>query len=120
MQDERRFYPRYGIDLGIELLTKEEEILEVEGINLSCNGMQIRCDEYTAQKIHLPGITQVDIRCFMPIRKSIELFEAHARVIFVYRLSQHAYHIGLQFISYQGNSKYLLHQYITILALSKS
>ncbi|MFC1588754.1 PilZ domain-containing protein [Pseudomonadota bacterium] len=122
MHNERRQTARFPVELDIDIVLEDGSILPVKTLNISHNGMQFRCDGYTANEIEPRGIhnhsldhLKMKAIAQLPVDGKKKLY-ASCHIISARRLSQEEYLLGLEFYDFEKNSDKALQDYIDILS----
>ncbi len=115
---ERRLSHRYSIDLRMDLVLTDGTVLPADACNISCQGIQFKCDSWLADEIEPKGIQnhtlnkiQLKVVATLPMDEEKRLY-ARCQVNAARRLSQNDYLIGLRFVDFENGSEKILDQYI--------
>ena len=119
--EEGRRFPRIPITLPVTINYGKNQTIEVVSYDISPEGIQIRCNKYTAQSLHgkderIPEANRpiVDIALNLPVKRTEKKFAAKCQIIYMIFLEDSAESeaedaaLGLRFIGLKGRSeKYL-------------
>lgn len=126
MHKDRRQIARYPVELDIDLVLENGTILPVKTLNMAHNGLQFRCDGYTANEIEPRGIQshpldhlKIKVIATFPDEKQ-KKFYASCKVTAARRLSQEEYLLALEFIDFEKDSAKVLQNYLDGLPVKES
>jgi len=100
MVQERRFTPRYPVDFKLQLTTNQQQF-SVTAVNLSTEGIQLKCDDLCADILSKTQCHPLNcqITISLPFDSAIaEPLTIDCRIIIKRRLSQSSYLLGIKFI----------------------
>ena len=103
--DEQRQYPRIPLALSVTVRNEEKVKFTLGAVNISPDGLQLRCDVETARLVHPRGGTfvaenapHVDIGMRLPVGGETRVFTARARLLYLTTVdSEPRCVIGLRF-----------------------
>lgn len=112
MSVERRFHPRFDVDLPVSISFADEEcILDTCAINLSLSGMQVQASKTVVDSIlqhcQHPAEFYVSINT-----EQLSFEKIKVRLIINRRISQQAFQLGLKFCGPSQEQQSSLNDYI--------
>jgi len=116
----RRDRPRISAELPVEIALEDGSVLHAQTLNVSLAGLQIVCDSVLVARILPEGLQVLPAR---PAPLSIALrlpaaehhgrrIEAHCQAVFVRRVAEREYRVGLQFASFEGEGGRALEAFV--------
>lgn len=117
---DRRDFPRIETEHSVELVDAGGAVFPTLALDLSLTGMQLLCDEPTAERIAPGGETRIDgTPRELDVRLRIRLREAGGQrlkigcqVMSVREVQPDEFRIGLKFVRFDGDSYHTLEAYI--------
>lgn len=117
---DKREYPRVKVKLPLEIIRSGGEVLPARVLNISRAGMQVACDWATmirivpqTHRVAAAEDLELPVRAMLSFRsKSQATLHALCRVVCARRVSQDQYHVGLQYVSIEGDGETILEHYI--------
>ena len=112
MRKDQRRYPRFQVNLPLEIITATGDILSATALNISLSGMELACDRWTAHCITPKGHRttpdqniQVHLRFGLPYSDSSPaVVNVHCKVIICRRFAADEYRIGVQYSHFEDDS----------------
>lgn len=121
MSQERRDFPRIETEHSVELVDEDGGVFPTLALDLSLTGMQLLCDQPTAERI-APGGTidgsdgeprEFDVRLRVWLRdRSRQRLRIRCRLMAVREVQTDEYRIGMKFVGFEGNSYQMLEAYV--------
>lgn len=121
MSDERRDFPRIETEHSVEIIDADGASFPTLALDLSLTGMQLLCDEPTAERIAPEGNLddahgnprELDMRLRVKLREGErERLKIRCRLMSRREVQQDEIRIGVKFIHFEGNSYHVLEAYI--------
>jgi len=121
MSDDRRDFPRIETEHPVELIDADGGAFPTLALDLSLTGMQLLCDQPTAERIAPGGRTatvegnprELDVRLRVELRETgRERLRIRCSVMSLREVQQDEIRIGVKFVGFEGDSYHVLEAYI--------
>ena len=114
MQTDNRIHPRISLTIPIRLVAPDNNSLTATSHNISLGGIVLETDSTVHKELiatnSSDNMTQYKLAFTLPHQnKSLQL---NTRVVYVRRLSQNLFHIGLRFVEPNEQSRKLIENYV--------
>lgn len=133
MVNDNRFNPRVHADFLASILLTEQQGIEVSIANISISGIMIDAtqrefrsilgERHTNFSAHQTETREMDVKFSLPGdsgRGCGADIEVRCRAVYVRRISQDSYHIGLKFLTLDTASRSKIIRYVDTALLAKS
>jgi len=111
MVQERRFTPRHPVDFKLQLTTNQQQFTVV-AVNLSAEGIQVKCDDHCADILSKTQCHPLNCQIAINLPFDLPLSSAmtkpltiDCRIIIKRRLSQSSYLLGIKFIDLNAGDR---------------
>jgi c-di-GMP-binding flagellar brake protein YcgR len=119
MNTDGRQYPRFAVDLPLEIRTQDEMVYHATVCNLSLGGIEFSCDNVTAGDVLPPGHQAfpgqpIAVRVRFGLAEpgaDGEVLDIHGEIVVSRRLSQNEYRVGMRFSGFEANGQEILERY---------
>jgi hypothetical protein len=117
-KDERRQYPRYNVELRVQLIGSGMLPMHVRTVDMSISGMHFDCDRTTAQHLYPPGEIAAPGKLYTArfrisdTGNGAKPLTLVARVIDVQEHADGFYRVHMQFSRFGGQSRARLESYL--------
>lgn len=121
MSQERRDFPRIETEHSVELVDEDGSAFPTLALDLSLAGMQMLCDQPTAERIAPGGnidacegkSREFDVRLRIWLRdQSRHRLRIRCRLMTLREIQTDEYRIGMKFIGFEGDSYQILEAYV--------
>lgn len=122
VKEERRHYPRYNIELRVQLIGSGMLPMHVRTVDISATGMHFDCDRTTAQHLLPPGETRAPSKPFTArfripsATNGSKPLTVVAQVIDVQERENGFYRVNMRFSRFGGQSRAKLESYLATLS----
>lgn len=120
-KEERRHYPRYNVELRVQLIGSGMLPMHVRTVDISATGMHFDCDRTTAQHLLPPGETRAPSKPFTArfripsATNGSKPLTVVAQVIDVQERENGFYRVNMRFSRFGGQSRAKLESYLATL-----
>lgn len=121
MSQDRRDFPRIETEHSVEVADANGAVFPTLALDLSLTGMQLLCDQPTAERIAPHGVTshrdgdarEIDVRLRILLRDgSPRRLGIRCQVMSLREVQPDEFRIGVRFIRFEGDSYHALEAYI--------
>lgn len=116
MVSERRLHPRYMLDVCCELCWESRsdgvQQRKVRTVNISMNGLQVRCDLEVAEVFQEQESFPAEARLTISLPDPFTAIIANARQVVRRRLAIDNFRLGFEFSEFEAESKQQLGEYL--------
>ena len=120
MSQDRRDFPRVETEHSVELVDADGGVFPTLALDLSLTGMQLLCDQPTAERIAPGGVTgedgkphEFDVRVRIRLRDGgRRRLDIHCQVMSVREVQDDEYRVGVRFARFARDSYHALEAYI--------
>lgn len=121
MSDDRRDFPRIETEHSVEIVGSNGESFPTLALDLSLTGMQLLCDQPTAERIAPAGELreadgtprELDVRLRVKLHSGErERLQIRCQLMSLRQVQQDEIRIGVKFMHFEGNSYHVLEAYI--------
>lgn len=122
VKEERRHYPRYSVELRVQLIGSGMLPMHVRTVDISATGMHFDCDRTTAQHLLPPGETRAPSKPFTArfripsATNGSKPLTVVAQVIDVQERENGFYRVNMRFSRFGGQSRAKLESYLATLS----
>jgi c-di-GMP-binding flagellar brake protein YcgR len=117
--EEKRKYPRIIINCPLSILLPNNNLVDTTVYDVSPGGIQARCDRATAhllkqlcENAEQKKSVNIHINFIVPVNKKQVKIESTVKPVYILKLEQYVYAIGMQFIKMEGSSQKILKRFI--------
>ncbi|HEX6927844.1 MAG TPA: PilZ domain-containing protein [Gammaproteobacteria bacterium] len=117
MSQDRRDFPRIETEHSVELVDADGGVFPTLALDLSLTGMQLLCDQPTAERIAPGGMTtgadgaprEFDVRVRIGLRDAgRQRLKIRCQLMSIREVQQDEIRIGVKFTRFEGDSYHLL------------
>lgn len=120
MSQDRRDFPRIETEHSVEIVDAHGAVFPTLALDLSLTGMQLLCDQPTAERIVPDGVTnnldgsprELDIRLRINLPDARRRLGIRCHVMSLREVQSDEFRVGLRFVRFEGDSYHALEAYI--------
>ena len=113
--EEKRMYPRINVDCPVTLGLSGDRVAEALIHDISTGGVQIHCDKATAEMLKSEKnttATDFEMNFLLPLDGEQAEVSVRCRLVWMVKMEDGSYAIGMQFTKVEGNNRQKLKEFI--------